>query len=303
MFDNLRGTRYLKDSMARFEKILFPIDFSERSRAAAPFVLSMAQRYNAEVVALHALQPPPPLYAGMNTVYPEVYDFESISADLSLELRKFTDLELPKVNVRCVVELGDPAVVTTEYAEENNIGLIAMPTHGYGAFRRALLGSVTAKVLHDAKIPVWTAAHAPEPSHRAHPQPRHILCAVNLRPESRQTLEFAIGLANDADATVDLVHVALEGEVEALPSESRLQEMLIEAARDKLVKIREEIDAPEAQMIVDGGSVADMVRSEAVRKRADLVVIGRGSIQTGMGRLWSNAYAIVREAPCPVISV
>jgi nucleotide-binding universal stress UspA family protein len=124
-----------------------------------------------------------------------------------------------------------------------------------------------------------------------------------LRPESRQTLEFAIGLANDADATVDLVHVALEGEVEALPSESRLQEMLIEAARDKLVKIREEIEAPEAQMIVDGGSVADMVRSEAVRKRADLVVIGRGSIQTGMGRLWSNAYAIVREAPCPVISV
>lgn len=289
--------------MARFEKILFPIDFSERSRAAAPFVLSMAQRYNAEVVALHALQPPPPLYAGLNTVYPEVYDFESISADLSLELRKFTDSELPKVNVRCVVEPGDPAVAIAEYAEENNISLIAMPTHGYGAFRRALLGSVTAKVLHDAKVPVWTAAHAPEPTHRAHPQPRHILCAVNLRPESRQTLEFAIGLAEDANATVELLHVAAEGEVEALPSESRLQELLIESARDKLVKIREEANASGVEMIVNGGSVADMVRREAVRKRSDLVVIGRGCIQTGMGRLRNNAYTIVREAPCPVISV
>ncbi len=56
--------------MPRFERILFPIDFSERSRAAAPFVLSMAQRYRAKVIALHVLQPPPPLYAGMNTVYP-----------------------------------------------------------------------------------------------------------------------------------------------------------------------------------------------------------------------------------------
>jgi nucleotide-binding universal stress UspA family protein len=289
--------------MSTFEKILFPIDFSERSRAAAPFVLSMAQRYKAEVIAIHALQPPPPLYAGMNTIYPEVYDFESISADLSLELRKFTDSELPKVQVRCVVEPGDPAIVITEYAEENGISLIAMPTHGYGAFRRALLGSVTAKVLHDAKIPVWTAAHAPEASHRAHPQPRHILCAVNLRPESRQALEFAIALAGDANATVELVHVAAEGEVEAFPTESRLEEILVEAAGGKPVRIREESIAPEVESAVNGGSVADMVRTEAVQKRADLVVIGRGSIQTGIGRLWNNAYAIVRESPCPVISV
>ncbi len=289
--------------MPRFEKILFPIDFSERSRAAAPFVLSMAQRYNAEVVAIHALQPPPPLYAGMNTVYPEVYDFESIAADLSIELRKFTDTELPRVNVRCVAELGDPAVVITEYAEENGISLIAMPTHGYGAFRRALLGSVTAKILHDAKIPVWTAAHAPEPSHRAHPQPRHILCAVTLRPESRHTVEFAIDLAGDANATVELVHAAAEGEVEAFPTESRLEEILREAAGDKPVRIREEAVAPVVESSVNGGTVADMVRTEAVRKRADLVVIGRGLIQTGMGRWWNNAYAIIREAPCPVISV
>jgi nucleotide-binding universal stress UspA family protein len=289
--------------MPTFEKILFPIDFSERSRAAAPFVLSMAQRYKAEVIALHALQPPPPLYAGMNTIYPEVYDFESISADLSAALRKFTDSELPKVKVRCVVEPGDPAIVITEYAEENGISLIAMPTHGYGAFRRALLGSVTGKVLHDAKVPVWTAAHAPEPSHRAHPQPRHILCAVNLRSESRQTMEFAIGLAGDANATVELVHVAEEGEVEAFPTESRLEEILVEAAGDKPVKIRETAIAAEVESAVNGGSVADMVRTEAVRKRADLVVIGRGSIQTGIGRFWNNAYAIVRESPCPVISV
>src|SRR5580704_16068056 len=101
--------------MPKFERILFPVDFSERSRAAAPFVLSMAQRYRAKVIALHVLQPPPPLYAGMNTVYPEVYDFEGLTADLRGELQKFTDEELPKVPVTCVVEMGDPAAAITDY--------------------------------------------------------------------------------------------------------------------------------------------------------------------------------------------
>jgi nucleotide-binding universal stress UspA family protein len=210
---------------------------------------------------------------------------------------------LPKIDVTCVVEPGDPALTIAEYAEQESIGLIAMPTHGYGSFRRALLGSVTAKVLHDSSVPVWTAAHAPEASHRAHPQPRLILCALNLKPESRHTLEFAIQLAGDAQATLELLHAAPEGVVEPLGSESQLQELLAQVAHAKLVKIQEEMGSPDVEMTVNGGSVADMVRAEAVAKRADLVVIGRGCIQTGMGRLRSNVYAIVREAPCPVISV
>jgi nucleotide-binding universal stress UspA family protein len=289
--------------MPRIERILFPVDFSERSRAAAPFVLSMAQRYKAKVITLHALQPPPPLYAGMNTVYPEVYDFEGLSADLRGELEKFTDAELPKVDVSHIVEMGDPAAVITEYAENENISLIAMPTHGYGAFRRALLGSVTAKVLHDAKVPVWTAAHAPEPSHRAHPKPRYILCALDLKPESSHTLEYALDLAGDTDASVELVHIAPEGEIAPLHSESRMHDLLIEAARSRLVKIQEAAGANDVEVVMAGGSVADMVRDVAVRKRADLVVIGRGCIQGGHGRLRTNAYAIIREAPCPVLSV
>lgn len=288
--------------MPRFDRILFPIDFSERSRAAAPFVLSMAQRHKAHVVLIHALQPPPPLYAGMNTVYPEVYDFEGLSADLRAELEKFAETELPKVPVTNVVEMGEPAAVITEYAENENIQLIMMPTHGYGAFRRALLGSVTAKVLHDAKVPVWTAAHAPEPSHRAHPQPRHIVCATDLKERSAAVLEFAADLAAETDATLELFYAAPEGEVEPLPAESRLHELLAQATRAKGVRVREDEGDASVAVLVDGGRVADKVRALATTKRADLVVIGRGCTHQGVGRLLGNSYAIVREAPCPVIS-
>lgn len=289
--------------MPRFQGILFPVDFSERSRAAAPFVLSMAQRYSAPVVALHVLQPPPPIYGGMNTVYPDAYDLTGVAEDLRAELVKFAEAELPKVNVKCVVETGDPGSVIAEYAEDEKLDLIAMPTHGYGAFRRALLGSVTAKVLHDSKVPVWTSAHCPEPTHRAHPKPRHILCAVGLKPESRHTLEMAIGVASDAGATVELVHVAPEGEISALNTEERLQEMLVNAARNELVKIQEAAGT-DVEMILAGGNIATLVRNVALRKRADLVVVGRGCLhESGIGRLRSNAYAIIRESPCPVLSV
>jgi len=168
-------------------------------------------------------------------------------------------------------------------------------------FRRALLGSVTAKVLHDATVPVWTAAHAPEASHRAHPKPRHILCAIDLKPESRRTLEMAIQVAGDTEAKLELVHVPADG-VSSDNAERRIQELLVGAASHQLVNLQEE-NAPGTELALEGGTVAEMVRKLALQKRADLVVIGRGSIQSGIVRLHAHSYDIIRESPCPVLSV
>jgi len=46
-----------------------------------------------------------------------------------------------------------------------------------------------------------------------------------------------------------------------------------------------------------------VVRNIALKSRADLVVIGRGAIRTGLGRLNANSYDIIRDSPCPVLSV
>jgi nucleotide-binding universal stress UspA family protein len=288
--------------MPKFANILFPVDFSERSHAAAPFVLSMAHHYGAKVILLHAIQPPPPLYAGMNTVYPETFDFGDAQKVIGTRLREFAENELPKVEIGCTVEVGDPANTITEYATVNHMDLIAIPTHGYGVFRRMLLGSATAKVLHDAHVPVWTSAHAPEPSHRAHPKPRHILAALNLKPESRHTLEVALQLAGDSGATLEMVHAAHEGEITPLNPENRMHDVLVAAARAQLVKVHEEAGA-EVEILTDGNDVAKVVRSIALRKRIDLIVIGRGRIQDTFGQLGKNVYSIIREAPCPVLSV
>jgi nucleotide-binding universal stress UspA family protein len=289
--------------MFKFDSILFPVDFSERSRAAAPFVLSMAQRYKSRVIVLHAFEPPPPLYGGMNVVYSNTYDFASVEVEIRRKLVEFAADQLPKVDVTCICETGFPVAAIVQYAENNSIDLIAMPTHGYGPFRRALLGSVTAKVLHDTRVPVWTDAHAPEASHRAHPQPRQILVALDLKAESQHTLEAALQLAKDCGATVEIVHAAPEGEIAPLETEARLHEVTAEAAREAVVAVKRQDGGTEVDVVVDTGSVSKLLRSVALRKRSDLIVIGRGALQEGFGMLRSNAFEIIRDAPCPVLSL
>ncbi len=287
--------------MFKCENILYPIEFSPRDEAIAPFVLSMAQRYHARVFLLHVLQPIPPIYAGMGGIYPEVFDYQGLREDLLVEVRKFAAAQLPKVDVECAVEPGDAGGMICELACNRKADLIAMPTHGFGIFRRTLLGSVTAKVLHDSSLPVWTSAHAPEPSHRAHPQPRRIICALDMKAEGRRTLETAVALAQDAGAGLELVHAPADT-VPPDAAEAHLEQLLAEVTRTANVSIRRLEDAgtpPKGE----GGSVADSIRALALERRADLVVIGRGAIRTGLGRLRAHAYDIIRESPCPVLSV
>ena len=285
-----------------FRRILFPVDFSERSRAVAPFVLSMAQRYSANVVLMHVIEPPPPLYGGIDTVYPVTVDYTESQRALLRDLDEFGATELPKVEVSAIVDLGEPAYAITDYARLNGIDLIAMATHGYGAFRRALLGSVASKVLHDVKIPVWTSAHAPEPSHRAHPQPRHILAAIDLDKGARETLEAAVAIAKDTGATLDIVTAVAEGIIGPAMADAQLEDLLKAGARELVAKLQFEAGT-DLGTVIEMGSPAGVLRTAALNKRADLIVAGHGGAHTALGRLLADIDAIVREAPCPVLSL
>src|ERR1035438_1854787 len=78
------------------------------------------------------------------------------------ELAAYLGGQCPDIPLIQEVVEGDPAGQIVDYARDHDIGLIVMATHGYGPFRRFLLGSVTAKVLHDAGCPVWTGPHLEE---------------------------------------------------------------------------------------------------------------------------------------------
>ena len=57
------------------------------------------------------------------------------------------------------------------------------------------------------------------------------------------------------------------------------------------------------EILIEKRDPAQVVRAAATRLNADLVVIGRSPREGVSGRLRPNAYSIVRDVPCPVISV
>ena len=77
---------------------------------------------------------------------------------------------------------------------------------------------------------------------------------------------------------------------------------LIEAAEGELRKLRAEAKV-DATISVGSGAVAEVVGAEAQKHKADLVVTGRGHALGTLSRVWSALYSIVRESPCPVLSI
>jgi nucleotide-binding universal stress UspA family protein len=177
-----------------------------------------------------------------------------------------------------------------------------MPTHGLGIFRNMLLGSVTSKVLHDARCPVWTATHAEE--QRSPAEPRNILCAVDgASPEAAYLIGWAVGFSGKMGASLKLLHaVPPISDWLAIPSERELQEEVQREAEKKLEEVRAEagVNVP---LRVSIGKVTDAVVEAAREEKADLLIIGRGSAQSALGRLRTHVHGIIQQSPCPVLSV
>jgi len=287
--------------MLAIKHILFPIDFSERCCAAAPFVEAMGPRFGAKITLMSVATPY--WYAGGDPGVPMVIDMDEVTGQLRQRLDNALTRELSGFEVDRVVDVGDPAEIITRYAHHEGVDLIMMPTHGYGPFRSFLLGSVTAKVLHDAQCPVWTAAHVEEHPVKDHAACRNVLCAVDGTPKSAPLVEWAAQFAKHNGASLRLVHVI--GGIEGWPERQinqEFEEMMRKEARAVVERLERGI-CVEAPLCVATGDVAGAVREEARRHGADLVVIGRGLLHETLGRLRTHSYGIIRQAPCPVISI
>ena len=286
--------------MATIKHILFPFDFSAPGSLAARFVQNVAKRCDAKVTLMAVAPPvwnvPPPGMPAMVSV-----DTDKMAADLGARLEGALKEELAGVEVERVTQRGEPAETIVEFADAHNVDLIMMPTHGLGLFRSLLLGSVTAKVLHDARCPVWTATHAEE--QQAPGTPKTILCAVDSTDQAPGVMRWAAEFAQRMDATVKLLHVVPPiSDWLAVASERELQEQVREAARANVESLRRAAGI-EAPLRVAVGQIADTVAEEARQEGAGLIVIGRGSLKSPLGRLRTHAYGIIQRSPCPVLSV
>jgi nucleotide-binding universal stress UspA family protein len=285
--------------MPSIKHIVFPVDFSGRTNGAVPFVAEMARRNDAKVTLIAVAHPH--YMEGLEES--AMIDPQMILDGVKTQLDAAFLSDFAGVKVERMAVLGDPSSKITDFVAANKVDLVMMPTHGYGPFRQLLLGSVTAKVLHDVHVPVWTTAHTGEAPDREHLDVRKILCAVDANPASIPLMRWAAGLAKKLGATLRLVHAVPS--IEAWPErqmDQEFEETLRENARRTIQDLEKAADI-EVPVCVAAGTVTDVVREEALQHGADLILIGRGALQETMGRLRTHAYGIIRHAPCPVLSV
>jgi nucleotide-binding universal stress UspA family protein len=295
--------------MLPFKKILFPVDYSPASTAMVPYVADMASHFSAELTVMHAYALRPvfvnhDLEGSM--VYTDLaYDPQALEEARHIEeqrLRDFAAQMFPGCRAESIAEEGDAGTVIHRILQHQGADLVMLPTRGSGPLRRLLLGSVTAKVLHDVSAAVWTGIGSAIEGHAPTVPYKSIICALDETREAEAVLRAAAALAKSYRANLALVHV-----LEMPPATPEIdftpyRKDLIDAAHARMrdLKSRLNLDAPD---IVIDAAVADGIHEEIVRRKADLVVVGRGHDQGIISRVWSRLYSIVRDSPCPVLSI
>lgn len=283
--------------------IVLPVDFSSRSATAAAHARIIAKQYGATVVALHVMRPFQLAAEGVDVPSAAVLDWYTQQKPLlESQLEEFVHIYLKGCQVKIRFSEGEPATEILRAADEEKADLIMLSTHGYGPFRRFLLGSVAAKVLSDSPIPVLTGTHIEVPADEA----EHIKCivvAADLDGRASKLIAAGNSIAKAFGAELHVVHASPSdgaGAAEYMDPAWRL-----EIARLMQTRIEQTVkDAgATAEVHVIPGEAAKVVRQVAENLQADLVILGRHTDKSLLGRLRTHSYAIIREAPCPVLSL
>jgi nucleotide-binding universal stress UspA family protein len=286
----------------QFTRVLFPFDYSERCRRAAAIVKSLVGRTGAHLTVLNVIADPRAEYPPGTRIFITPEECDEMLAFSKNFLQKFVNETFPDCAVDAMCTIGDVAQQIICAMKTGRSDLIMMPTRGQGGFRRLLLGSVTAKVLDEAACPVWTDAHTEENVRVMGFPPRSILCAVDTKEEGVRVIRYASELASLFSSTLRLMHVIPELDAVFKQLRPEVVRSYHADATNQIASLRDKAGV-KADICIEEGTVSEQIQRAALACEADLVVIGRGHLQHFLGRLRTNAYAIIRESPCPVLSV
>jgi nucleotide-binding universal stress UspA family protein len=287
----------------KFKKILFPVDFSDRCHFAAPHVHAVAKRDGASVTLAAYLEIPAIWYGALDAPCMPDINFPNLIDEAQHNLTFFADEYFRDVPCDTLADAGDPGRAIPELAEKGGFDLIMLPTHGRGPVRAALLGSVTAKVLHDTSVPVWTSAHLDRADTTPTEEWKTVMCAVDATDESLKVIEYAKEMAGNS-TKVFLVH-AINAAPETYPetfANQDFERFLSDSARRTINRMQREAGT-KFPLCIHAGTVSSVIEYATKQHNGDLVLTGRGALPHFGGRFRTHVYSIIRDSHCPVLSV
>ena len=141
-----------------YKRILVPLDGSPVAECVIPHVKAIAKTKDTEVELIGVTEPVD-LPARWEYHALSEDDIKQIDSDTRKDLHNYLDtirkqLVTSRIKARSTVLSGKAADSLISYAENNDIDLIIMATHGRSGINRWFWGSVAEKVLRAVKIPV-----------------------------------------------------------------------------------------------------------------------------------------------------
>ncbi len=272
------------------DRILFPVDFSPSCASMAPFVQRAATLLRSSVTLLHVCDLMSHNGFELYVRSPqEIAETHLCVAQNDLE--SFLASEFPQATCRRILRTGEPAAEIMDIARTEEIDLIVMPTHA-GQFRRLVLGSTTANVVAQVHCPVLTTKHA-ETIAPAPLEHRVWVCAVSLTCDSERILAFASRAAATAGAKLFVIHV--------IDAHDPIEEVE-KSARRRMEKLFQKVGW-EGEFKIAVGSRKQALLEAARACDADLIVIGRSLGSSPFDQIQGLSYELIRDSPCPVVSV
>jgi nucleotide-binding universal stress UspA family protein len=292
-------------------RILCPIDFSEFSRHALRHAIAVAGWYEASVSVLHVFTNVP------NMDVPGVPLADPNHELLIKSMRAFAGETPPGVPVSLVARCAsDVPREILDQAKTLMSDLIVIGSHGRSGFERLLLGSVTEKVVRKSPCPVMVvppgAADAQGTGLIHGGRPR-ILSAIDFSDASLGALEYAMSLAEEADADLTLLHsIEVPPELRQpipVPADFNIDQCHAAAEAECLVRLRELVPPAvriycHVETAVREGAAYRQVLRLAAEQTTDLIVMGvhgRGAVDLLL--FGSNTARVIRAAACPVLIV
>ncbi len=295
----------------QFNTILCATDFSDFSNYTVGYGVALAKEFGARLIICHVIDLSSVAIYGEFQLDP-VGQQNRIMEDANVQLEELAGDQ--PVTWEPLISVGKPADEISRAVEEHNIDLVITATRGRSGFKRLILGSVTERLMRTLTCPLLVV-RSPE-NEFATPveqkfQLKKILVGCDFSPDSGRAFDHGLSLAQEFQAELHLAHV-IEPPVQPnlLIEETYVSGEIHEDYTNQLIQKLKDMVPGEAanwctpQTSIMEGQPFDELIKYADTRDIDMIVLGvrgHGLVKTLF--LGSTTDRVIRDSPCPVLSV
>lgn len=295
----------------KLKKILWATDGSKESNSALRYAVFLAEKFQAEILALYVSEIQYPIAA----LYPISEEYIVNIAEISEKKFEMKFKRLSKslsekgipFSYKIIRSNTDEGIIKT--TKNSKCDLVVMGKHGLGFFERSILGSNTAKVLRKSPVPVLSIKGK---GRKKISQISNILVPVDVSDTTGSDILSSLEYASALSASVTLLYVFWLNEqaydippklLKNLITKSRQKlESIALSGKKKLLKLKKNSKIDIKTEVINATNPGLAISWYARKMNCDMTIMNTHG-RTGIKRLvlGSEAEKVIRESSCPVL--